>query len=1009
MIPRRLVALAAAILLAAPRVQFAQDVGKIQGHVRSADGVSLPGAQLTILGSRLGNIVDADGFYFVNNVPAGLHDIQVLLIGYQRVIMREQRVLAGQTLTLDFALRRTAVEIEPLVVVGEKRPLVPRDQVTSKNIVTGDVVEELPVDNVNQILMLQPGVVVTDRPGSKGLSIRGGRSGEEAIYIDGLLVRNFNWGESLLKVGTNSLEQVDVITGSVSAEFGDAQSGVINYVTRSGGREWKGLGTFETDAFMPSLYSLGLNRAELSLDGPLPLGIGFFAAGTITAQKYTNNSRYWRSVPVYVMEGIDTVVSVQKGGGDVEEVVIPNFVQFAKGRQPYGGSDEYTLETKLDYGYGSGSRFFVSGHMSRNQARTQPLFQIYNLNNLHGSITKSRTLTAGWTHNLIRSSERSLSLDFKVAHLHDWTLGNNRDPRAAPMKRGLLGFTFSDLDLLFDHEDIDIGQHTVEAFLRNEVEKIAPFPNRTDVIRNQTYRMNPYAVTTYFSTRGLDGGDAGGLRFSEERQWQFRFAADWQINRKHRLKFGGDYFNIDVKHAFVLYTNLIGTQLWVENPKRASLFIQDRLDVGDMVVEAGLRYDRFDPNSDFPVTPGYYVPDDSSTFERAAVRHSISPRLGVSFPITVNSTVRFSYGHFTQVPDLNEYYRGKNNDKFRYENVAFAYARPLDLAKTIAFEFGFRQLLAPDFVLDIAAFTRNKMRDVSLRKLAWENPTNPGDISFMNTYTNADFGTVRGLDIRMDRRVGIFNGMVGYSFQDAQSTGTDPYTVLAAANRLSANAHVLLGLPPDPPSAMRPTEENRRHNFSGTFSIRFPAQHENPLLRQLGWFATARMSSGMAYTRVKPFGEARDDEISTGRTPWQHFVDMRFTKGLVLQKKRVDLVLDARNIFDLENIRRLHPSTDGLWPWWIDFLVEAQRAVLSGGAVREVINLQSRDSAGLGVTNDADLVLLRRAEKRFGNGDLLFSAEEQDRAFRAAETFIHGPQNLIAPGRRLRMGIEISL
>jgi len=100
---------------------------------------------------------------------------------------------------------------------------VPRDQVASKPIVQGDVINELPVDAVSQVLRLQPGVV----EGSRGLSIRGSRPGDQATYIDGVLVKNFNgafsgaYGRSGLgtrlgtsTVGTNSLEEASVTTGS---------------------------------------------------------------------------------------------------------------------------------------------------------------------------------------------------------------------------------------------------------------------------------------------------------------------------------------------------------------------------------------------------------------------------------------------------------------------------------------------------------------------------------------------------------------------------------------------------------------------------------------------------------------------------------------------------------------------------------------------------------------------------------------------------------------------------
>jgi hypothetical protein len=1000
------------VLLFFTSLLSAQEVGKIEGRVTGTDGQPVQGAQITIVGSRMGTITNESGYYFVNRVPAGVHNIVAQMIGYQRVLVRDHRVLAGQTLTLDFSLRQAAVELEELVVIGEARPLVPRDQVSSKNIVIGDVVDALPVDNVNQLLILQPGVVTADRLGSKGLSIRGGRSGEEAVYVDGILVRNFTEGRSRLTIGTNTLAEVDVLTGGYNAEFGDAQSGIINYVTRSAGHSWGGAVSIDTDNVSPKQWSIGYTRGELSFGGPVTRNLGFFFGGTATGQLYSDNSRAWRAVPIYVARGIDTTIAMSEGNG-IREVSVPEFVRFNEGgRQPFGGRDEYTADAKLEYSLGSGSRVFLTGKTSRNQDRGTPRVQLYNLHNQAGTLAKSYSVIAAWTQTFSRTAGSALSLDVKLARLHDWALRNNLAPdRNTADDRPPLGFSLDDFQFLIDRDDLRIDASMVERFLRNNVESILPFTERSDFIRNQEFRMNPYGVASGFPTSGLDGGDAGGLQFAEEKQWQMRVLLDWQLNRRHRLKLGADHFDIDIARFRSNYTNLAFTELWVENPRRTSLFVQNRFDAGDIVLEGGLRYDRFDPNSNFPLTPGYFDLDDPSSFRRAPVRAELSPRLGVAFPVTVNSTFRFSYGHFTQVPDLDEYYRGKNVNYFIYQNTNAndLFARPLRLAKTIAFEFGYRQLLAADFVLDVAAFHRSKLRDVTARKLSWENPARPGVYSYLNTFTNADFGSIRGIDVRLDRRAGIFNGMLAYSYQDAQNTGTDPFTALAAADRRSGNAHVLLGFPPDPPQAMRATEENRRHNLTSYFSFAWPTNHETPVLRGLTLLMTGRVISGFAYTRLNENGELKDGEISSGRMPWQRHIDMRLVRSIRVAGMETHVVVDARNVFDLENRLRVFQTTDGVdSEWYYREQIAAHRATLGGGQVSDRLDLRSRERAGPGVTNDVNLYLLRGAERRFGNGDGIFDGSEQERAFRAAEVYLQGPQDHIGPGRRVRVGLGVA-
>ncbi|HEY0306334.1 MAG TPA: carboxypeptidase regulatory-like domain-containing protein, partial [Longimicrobiales bacterium] len=448
----RIARLLLAAFLCSPAMLAAQEVGKIQGRITdAASGQPIAGAQVVVAGTRLGNITNTDGFYFINNVPAGVHDVQAQYIGYQTVTVRQQRILAGQTLTQNFALAQSAVEIAPLEVVGETRPLVPRDQVASKNIVTGEAVEELPVDNVTNILRLQPGVVQT---GAKdGISIRGGRSGEEAVFIDGVLVRNFNSGNSALTVGTNTLSEVDVLTGGFSAEFGEAQSGIVNYVTRSGGQSWVGTLSLQTDEIMPKDWSHGFNRGELSVGGPLVGGLGLFFGATATGNRFTPNAgKGWRDAAIYIAQGVDTVLSYDPTGtGDVREVAIPNFIRYDEGgRIPLSNEDEYTFDGKLDYTYGSGSRIFLTGKLSRNQ-NVNDFTDLggkggaFNSQGVFGTYGKSRTAILGWTHNFVQSAEQALALDFKIARQHDVAnFGALTEEWMADNKNPTLGFAFSD-------------------------------------------------------------------------------------------------------------------------------------------------------------------------------------------------------------------------------------------------------------------------------------------------------------------------------------------------------------------------------------------------------------------------------------------------------------------------------------------------------------------------------------------------------------------------------------
>ncbi|MCH9015781.1 MAG: carboxypeptidase regulatory-like domain-containing protein, partial [Gemmatimonadetes bacterium] len=199
--------------------------GKVEGTVRDPNDQPVAGAQVLIMGTSFSAQTNTGGYYFINNVPAGTYNVRAQFIGLQPAEIQNVRISAGQTVTVDYDLQG-AIALEAIAITTAAQPLVPRDQVTSRTIMSGSAVQNLPIDDPLQIVTLVPGVVV-GRGGA--ISIRGGRANEAAIFIDGAPVRSsFNSGTNL-NIATNALEEVAVTTGALGAEFGDAQSGVISF------------------------------------------------------------------------------------------------------------------------------------------------------------------------------------------------------------------------------------------------------------------------------------------------------------------------------------------------------------------------------------------------------------------------------------------------------------------------------------------------------------------------------------------------------------------------------------------------------------------------------------------------------------------------------------------------------------------------------------------------------------------------------------------------------------
>src|SRR5439155_642330 len=160
---------ALALLVAASSLAAQATTGKVEGTVTDQQGAPITNAQVSIVGTSFGSLTDNKGYYFFNNVPVGTYTLRARFIGYTPAEVHGVRVLGGYTLTQNFKLSQSAVAVGPVTVEVAANPIVPRDQVTSSSIVHD--VSKLPVNDVRDVVSLQPGVVESGAGG--GLVLQG--------------------------------------------------------------------------------------------------------------------------------------------------------------------------------------------------------------------------------------------------------------------------------------------------------------------------------------------------------------------------------------------------------------------------------------------------------------------------------------------------------------------------------------------------------------------------------------------------------------------------------------------------------------------------------------------------------------------------------------------------------------------------------------------------------------------------------------------------------------------
>ena len=342
------------------------------------------------------------------------------------------------------------------------------------------------------MIALQPGVVESGN--GLGVSIRGGRPGEEAVYIDGApairqaqLVGGAMGASPTNLVQTNAVEEASITTGAIAINQGNAQSGVIAVTTRSGGEKLSGSFSAQSDGMFANTVSTGYNRFEGSVGGPVPglAKLRFFVSGVLQGQTSPFRSAGAGDVPSYIMNGVDTTVNVVGASGS-ESVALPRWVQYSGqcdasqnagvacqgDRLPYDWTTNLNLQGKLSYFYGNGSSVALSAIAEGDQNRNYPNQLIGDPSLYSGTHTWARDVVLNWDHSIFKQADRALSLNLNLSYATNQSISGALDPATEVATRNPMGgMEFSTLNFgwlrivrrrLLQQSRADHPQHPVE-------------------------------------------------------------------------------------------------------------------------------------------------------------------------------------------------------------------------------------------------------------------------------------------------------------------------------------------------------------------------------------------------------------------------------------------------------------------------------------------------------------------------------------------------------------------
>ena len=859
--------------------------GKISGIITDSEtGEAIVGANIQVEETLLGAATDVDGVYIILNIPPGLYNLTISYIGYQTVRVKDVRVNVDFTTHLDQSLKATVIEGSVVEVYGEKNPLVRQDLTNTQVAVTSETIDQLPVDQIRDVIALQAGVV-EDNDGA--LHIRGGRSNEIAYQVNGISINNPFGNSQGVGLATNAVEEVSVSAGTFSAEYGNALSGVINFVTKDGGpdyhaslRGWTGdnFSTHDNIFFnIDDIDPFNNSRAEATLSGPVPLlgkKFTFFTSGV-----WQKNNGYLYGIRVYNPEDLLLLFGEN-------QVIDPYGFSFGPG--PNGTIAVTTDPTRAG---ASGDREIVP--MVTNESI-----------NVTGKLTWKPTDNIKVSYDLIfDNDDRYNRTAGGVNVFRRFRFTPDGRPKTVSYNSShSLGITHTLSKKTFYTLKIGVNlNHARTAVFADPFDQ-RYVPSNDNLITNELIQPTDYVA----------GGMDLDRTVEKSRSEIVKIDFVSQILPNHELRFGGEYAHhyMDLDFFTLLFDftqsrfiipsdqnnpNLTEFQFYHHEPIQAAFYFLDKIELAKkFILNAGLRYEFLD-------TDAKYNPDIAGTVDEgvgnpkflkdATPKQRIAPRVSLSFPITSRGIIRFSYGFFYQNPTFRNIYRNPRFEDWNFLQVPTFGDPNLKPQRSIQYEMGLQQQFTDDLKMDLTIFYKD------VNDLIQDQRVVAGEVAVdkeFNITTNISYASVKGFTVTFLKRRsagGLLSGSLDYTFQVAEGAFTDPLA-LAVDTRTGRET----------PQKYIPLGWDRSHVLNGVLSLG----------KTNSWLASmiGILQSGTPYTPSVPSSvQAVQFETNSSRRPLRTNIDLKLEKFFKVWGARFSVFTQINNVLDFKNEKYIWVNT----------------------------------------------------------------------------------------------------
>lgn len=969
------------LILALPTLIFAQSYGKIRGMVKDkANGEALPGVNLVLENTTIGATTNENGLFIILNVPVGRYTIMATLMGYQKVSIGNIRVSSDQTTEINYELSETTLDVGKEVLIIAQKPLVEKHITQSYSKMNADELKNIPVRGVTEILAIQPSVVVQD----EAVHIRGGREEEVGYYLDGASVSNPVDRSNAMYVIQDAIEEIQVLAGGYTAEYGGANSGIVKTELKTGGSDYEFSLDLQTDKFASegkkflNTYSYKEHYITASFGGPLlSKKIRFFAAIENVDQGDTEK-RFSYGYTFNNLQDMSLNNPETSSDTNLYSISYPN------GFTPKNRIERWAFNGTLLFDLNPFRiRLGAVYNWRRNYLSNTPMMEVFNNRERYNDL--GTTLISGtFTHILSPKTYYDVKLNYydRTSENMDSYFGNEwrkwsdstsvsehtngdvvfRSRWDAPWPYVFNGFTFPRNGTLATAgtnfaSSYNLAKQSYLGGAINFVSQLTPYNEikigadiRRYTIRNFT--INPRVMQECWPTADSSIAETA----VEEKNWQ-----RWMGNT-----YGYDYYGNELNEG----------RDGAKHPIFGSTYLQDKLEYKFLIINAGVRVDYFDMddyrlkninNPPIDYSMGVF-PDSAWEARKASVR--VSPRLGFSFPASDKTIFYMQYGKFVQMSELNDVYFGRYQYGRNIVTGGNYYIGGLgfDLGpiSTTSYEIGFRQQLGNFASIDIAGFYKNIKGQPQIKRI---NPEPGALIQPFDALTNGDFSTSKGLEFQFtSRRMNRVQTSLSYTLTNAQGTNS---TEAAAQGAIYYGYQV--------PTIVSPLDYSQTHRGAIIVDYRFGEDDAIRYLRDFGFNAMYTFSSGHPYTQVffnmgqvssydvgvDYLNDTRDkkalEPVNSSSTPWTYKMDLKIDKQFHISKFVATAYVRVTNLFNTKNVINVFPYTGGatddgilseknrysqFTSTWGDRYIDLYRAInlRNGQAYWDVIALQLYDS-----------------------------------------------------------------